>query len=333
MTKHPNARPHGLTPRFALTLIFLVIALVSSVFIGKLTVSPTDVLSSLLSKTNSNEVDAIVWGLRIPRTVLGFLAGHLLGWAGALTQLHARNPLADPGLLGVTSGSGLAVIIAMINSVPNVAIPWWALAGAILTGGIVLFAVSRISLFTHTTTLVLAGAIMSALLGALSTAMVLTHPTVMREFQGWSTGTLVGRSLTVVLPTIPLIILGVLLLLLNLPSWSSLELGDEVAANLGRNVRRDQMIGLFAVLLLAAAATTLIGPIAFLGLLAPHFSRFLMPRATVSRILLAGPLGALTLLTADVLGRFLGGAGELHVGVTIAILGAPMFILIARSQR
>ncbi|MFB9777730.1 FecCD family ABC transporter permease [Brevibacterium otitidis] len=318
----------------ATAAVCVLLAAAASVAFGSQPLPLNQVLTVLREPAAAGpDAAAVVWGLRIPRTIVGLIAGAALGLAGALAQVHTRNPLADPGLLGVTSGAGFAVIagMAFFGLDAPLQYVWCALVGAVLSGALVLLIAGRIRAFGPITTIVLTGAITSALLGAASTAIVLTHEEIMRSFQGWSTGALVNRQLDLLPAVAPLLAAGIVLTLVNLPAWPGLALGDELAAGLGRNVAADRTIGISAIVVLAAAATAITGPLAFIGLLSPHAARRLVPDAPIAAVLLTAPVGAILLLTADVLGRVAVAHGELPVGVAIALIGAPVFVVIARA--
>ncbi|QIK82930.1 iron ABC transporter permease [Sanguibacter sp. HDW7] len=314
--------------------VVLVVVAAAGLAVGSTLVAPGDVVRALLDPTASDPATvAVVTGLRLPRTVLGVVAGAALGLAGALTQVHTRNPLADPGLLGVTSGAGLAVVagMAFAGLTSPGATVWSAVAGAAVAGALVLLVAGQVRAFGPVTTLVLTGAVTSALLGALTTAILLTHEPIMRSFQGWSTGALAGRPLDLLGVVAPLLVVGIALTFVNLPAWPGLALGDQVAAGLGRHVVADRVVGVCAVVALAAAATAIAGPVGFVGLLAPHVTRRFLPDAPVAAVLLAAPVGAALLVLADVVGRVAAPTGELPAGVAIAFVGAPAFVLVARA--
>lgn len=320
----------------AVVTVAMILSFVSSIAFGSQPIPLGEVLMTVREPAAAtSDLSAVIWGMRIPRTIVGLTAGISLGIAGALAQVHTRNPLADPGLLGVTSGAGFAVIAGMayLGLTSPLQYVWCALAGASLSGALVLLIAGRIRLFGPITTIVLTGAITSALLGAASTAIVLTHEEIMRSFQGWSTGTLVNRQLDLLPAITPLLAIGAMLTLLNLPAWPGLALGDELAAGLGRNVTADRTIGVAAIVVLGAVATAITGPLAFIGLLSPHLTRRLVPDSPIASVLLAAPVGAALLLAADVFGRVIMSQGELPVGITIALIGAPVFVIIARTVK
>lgn len=323
------------TARLGLVVVGLLAALVpaavSSLVFGSSALSWPQVQAALTGGGTEADV-AVVLGLRVPRTVLGLMCGAALGIAGALTQAHTRNPLADPGLIGVNAGASLGVVTALAVGItaPGDYV-WCAVLGAVAAGAVVLGLASRIVVLEPMTTVVLAGAVLSAFLASATTAVVLLNPTTMRSFQFWSVGTLVGRDLTVAAGVAPVLLLGLVVAVANLPALPGLELGDEFAAALGRHPRRDRIVGLGAVVLLAGASTAAAGTLAFLGLLAPHAARRLVAGRPVATVVVSGCTGALLLLVADVAGRVVLVTSEVNVGIMLALVGAPLFILIARD--
>lgn len=319
-------------------VLVLVCAIGLSVLLGSEPVAPSVVLDHVLgtgAPSDIPEASAAVLELRIPRTVLGLVCGLALGVAGALCQAHTRNPLADPGLLGVSSGAACGVVIAL--SVLDWSSPaqyvWLALLGAVMAGGVVMGLASRIRVANAATSLVLAGAIVTGVLNAVTSAVVLMDRVTMDRFRYWTIGSLSGRDVSVLWDIAPWLALGLVLVCWNAPSLDPLALGDDVAASLGRNVARDRSIGLFAVVLLAGAATAAIGAIAFLGLAAPHLARRLAPRGLPGAIVLSGILGAALMLLADTAGRLMLPSSELSVGIVLSVIGAPLFIWIARETK
>lgn len=312
-------------------LLALALASLCGLLLGSGDLTPGQAWAALGDRTDATAA-TVVFDLRLPRTVNALVVGAALGLAGGLTQVHTRNPLADPGLLGITAGAGLGVAVAMavLGLTAPGAYLWFALGGAATAGAVVLLLTARVRAFEPTTTLVLTGAVLSALLGSATTALVLLFPATMKSFQYFSVGSLVDRPLSVLAATVPLLGLGLGLALLNLPAWPSLQLGDDVAAALGRPVVRDRLVGLAAVVLLASAATAVAGSVAFVGLLAPHLAHRLSGGAPVAGVLLAAPVGALLVVSADVAGRLVLPGGEVSVGIMMAVLGAPLFVVLAR---
>lgn len=336
----PARRPLTLrrtTVAWAAVSLALGLSIVAGLFLGSGDLPLERVWGALVRAPGIDpEAISVVWGLRVPRSVLALCIGAALGLAGALMQIHTRNPLADPGLLGVSAGGGMGVVLglSLFGLVGPEVYVWWAVLGACVGGVVVLFLGARAPFGDAVTSLVVTGAVVSALCSAVTTAIVLIKPTVARAFQGWAAGTVTDRPLSLVVSVAPVLLLGLLLAVLNAGSWATAALGEEAAAALGRHVVRDRLLGAGAVVALAAAATAVAGTIAFVGLLAPHLARWLFGDRAVQLVLATLPLGAALVLAGDALGRVVGSlnavGAELPVGVALAILGAPTFVFLAR---
>lgn len=271
---------------------------------------------------------------RIPRTVMGIVAGAALALAGTLMQGVTRNPLADPGLLGVNAGAAAAVVTAtaLLGPTSVAATVWWALPGA-LAAGLAAYAVGSRGGDGGMVRLVLAGAVVSAVLTAYVQAVALSMPEVFDSYRYWVVGSLAGRGYDVVLSVLPVIAAGVVLALLVMGGLNALALGEEAAVATGANTTWTRTAGLVAATLLAAGATAAAGPIAFVGLAVPHIVRALAGvdfRAQVPFSLLVGPT---LLLVADVLGRTVVRPTELMVGVVTAFVGSPVLLYVVRRMR
>ncbi|GAA1407074.1 iron ABC transporter permease [Glutamicibacter uratoxydans] len=311
-------------------------AIAASLFYGSQPVLASEVLAYVGGQNgNVSEPSASVMSLRAPRTVLGLICGVALGIAGALCQAHTRNPLADPGLLGVSAGAAAGVVFAI--SVLGLGLPSqytvFGMAGGLAAGLVVLGLASRIRVTNSATSLILAGTIITGVLNAISSTVVLIDKVTMDKFRYWTVGSLSGRDAAVLWDVAPWLLLGLLLVVFNAPSLDALALGEDVASALGRNVGRDRIIGLLAVVVLASAATASMGAIAFLGLAAPHLARRIGPGGLPSIVALSGMLGGVIMLLADTAGRLVLPTSELSVGIMLSILGAPLFVVIARSSR
>ncbi len=334
-----GADPRPRTDRLSLLagaglLLALLLAVAASVAFGSQPVPLPDVLA-VLRDPGTTEASAIVWDMRVPRTVLGVLVGVALGVAGALTQAHTRNPLADPGLLGVTSGAACAVVLAIhvlgVTS-PSGAVGF-ALVGALGAGMVVVVLSQRIRVLAPGVTLVLTGSIVTALLASVTSGVLLLDRSTMDVFRFWSIGSLVGRGPEVIWTVAPFVLAGLVLAVANAPTLSALELGDDLGVALGRHVARDRVVGLLAVTVLAGAATAACGSIAFVGLAATHAAARLGLGGPAWRVPVAGLCGAVLVLGADVVGRVAPATSEVQVGIVIALVGAPLFLVVARAHR
>ena len=251
-----------------------------------------------------------------------------------LTQGHTRNALADPGLLGINQGAALAIVgvtfVAGALTTSQQAL--LAFAGALIAS-VVVFAIGTAARHGATpVTLVLAGAAVTALCHGVVTGLTLLDEASLDTLRFWQVGSLAARSH--VIDTVwPFVLAGSILAILNVPALNAVALGEDVARSLGISLLRARAVGIASITLLAGSAVTMAGPIAFAGLLVPHMARAFCG-ADYRRLLpVAMALGVVVLLVADVVGRVVARPGELSVGVVLAILGAPFFILLARRPR
>ncbi len=318
-----------------LLVVLVVAAALASIAVGTRSIGLGEVWRSLLDADLASEEAVIVRELRLPRTVLGLLVGSSLGVAGALMQGHTRNPLGDPGLLGVTAGASLAVVVAI--SAFGVATPsgyvWFAFAGA-LAGSVLVYAIGSSGRGGATpVTLALAGAALSALLFALVRTLLVGDASTLDRFRFWVVGALAGRSADIAWQVAPFVAAGLLLAVVNSPALNLLGLGEDVARGLGQRIWLARGVGLGAVTLLCGAATAACGPFAFVGLVVPHAVRAFTGPDHRWLVPCAGLAGAVLLLGADVLGRVLARPGELQVGIVLALVGAPFFIALVRRRK
>ncbi|MFF8827909.1 FecCD family ABC transporter permease [Streptomyces sp. NPDC015131] len=339
-TTAPDAPKAG---RGATTLrgIGLIAALAALVLVGLLSVwvgtrgIPFTATWSVLWDPDGSETSIIIHDYRIPRTLLGLLVGMALGLSGALMQALTRNPLADPGLLGISLGASAGVVMAIaffgVGSVLGYV--WFAFLGAALASVVVHLLGSSGRKLATPDRLVVAGAAVTAVLYAFNSAVLLLNPRAFDQFRFWTVGSLSGRYMDVVWVVLPFIAVGLLIALGLSPSLNALALGDQMGRALGLNVGRTRALGAVAVMLLCGAATAAAGPIGFVGLAVPHVARFVVgpdQRWVLAYSMLLAPI---LLIGADVLGRVLGAPGEVQVGIITAFLGAPLFIALCRRRK
>ncbi len=319
----------------ALLLVLVIAASLASIAVGTRAIGLGEVWRALLDPTLNTDDAVIVRQLRVPRTALGLMVGAALGVAGALMQGHTRNPLGDPGLLGVTAGASLAVVLAI--AVLGVADPsgyvWFAFAGA-LAGTVLVYAIGSAGRGGPTpVTLALAGAALSALMYALVRALLIGDQQTLDSFRFWVVGSLAGRGADVAWQVAPFLLAGFVLALANAPALDLLGLGEDVARGLGQRIWLARIVGLAAITLLCGAATAACGPIAFVGLVVPHVVRAFTGPDHRWLLPCSGLLGAALLLAADTVGRVVARPGELQAGIVLALVGAPFFIALVRSRR
>lgn len=313
-------------------LLLLALAIALSLLIGAKPLPPSVIVDAFSGSCQSADC-TIVLDARLPRTLAGLLAGCALGLAGALMQTLTRNPLADPGLLGVNSGASFAIVLgaALLGITSPQEQLLMAFCGAFAASLLVAFTGSQGGGQLSPVRLTLAGVALAAVLEGLSNGIALLNPDVYDQLRFWQAGSLDIRTLqTLKIVLLPLLIAAVVTLFLS-RALNSLSLGADTATALGSRVARTQLIGLLAITVLCGSATALVGPIAFIGLMMPHMARWLVGadhRWSLPVTLLATPA---LLLFADVLGRLLV-PGELRVSVVSAFIGAPVLIWLVRRQ-
>ncbi|EEH64868.1 iron chelate uptake ABC transporter, FeCT family, permease protein, partial [Actinomyces urogenitalis DSM 15434] len=278
---------------------------------------------------------AVAVAERLPRTATALVAGAALGVSGTLMQALTRNPIADPGILGINTGASLAMVtviaFAGITTLPQYL--WTALIGAGLTAVFVYLVGSLGPGGATPVKLALAGVAATAALSSLISAVMLPRAAALTDFRFWQVGSL-GRGTWQSLATVaPFLLVGALLALVVASPLNSLALGDEMAVGLGVHVARTRVLAAAGGVVLAAATTALAGPIGFVGLMVPHAVRMVIG-ADNRWVLPASALGGAALLTAaDVVGRVIARPAEVSVGVVTAFIGAPVLILIARGTK
>ena len=318
-----------------LLLLLVVAVCVLSITVGTRSIGLGTVWQALLHPGTPGDETVIIRELRVPRTLLGVLAGLSLGASGALMQGHTRNPLGDPGLLGVTAGASFAVVLSI--SLLGIRTPggyvWFAFAGALLAS-VAVFAIGSSGRGGATpVSLALAGSALTYLLYAFVQAITIRETATLDAFRFWVVGALAGRDSGVVTQVAPFVAAGLVLAVVNAPALNLLGLGEDVARGLGQRVWLARVVGLGAVTLLTGAATAACGPIAFVGLVVPHVARAITGPDHRWLIPCSALLGVVLLLLADVLGRVVARPGELQVGIVLAIVGTPFFLALVRRRR
>jgi iron complex transport system permease protein len=313
--------------------LLLALSLLGSLALGARPVDLADVVAALTAFGGSVE-QIVVRDLRLPRTVVGLVVGAALGVAGVLMQGLSRNPVADPGLLGVSAGAALGVVAAITfaGATTTAGYVWFGVAGA-AAASVVVFAVAGRSPRSPVTALVLAGAAVSATLGSLTASVLVVDQQTLDQYRFWAVGSLQGRGLAVATAIMPLIALGMVVAAMCARGLDALALGEDVARALGGNIGVVRLGTLLAIVLLTGAAVAAAGPIAFVGLVVPHLVRpFAGPRHGW-QLVLAAVVAPTLLLTADVIGRLAVRPAELPVGIVMAVVGAPFLIWMIRRER
>ncbi|WP_404801932.1 FecCD family ABC transporter permease [Brevibacterium aurantiacum] len=317
-----------------IALVVLAVLLLLSIAVGSKDIPLSVVVDSLLH--NTGEGDAyVVWDMRIPRTVVGLAVGVALGVAGALIQALTRNPLADPGILGVNAGASFFVAFGVaafgVTSISGYV--WFSFFGALVVTVAVYIIGSAGRGGADPVQLTLAGVALGAVLGGIVTAMVLLDPQAFDKMRNWNAGSIVGRGWDVLLPVLPFLMIGIILAVVAVPSLNAIALGDDLARSLGANIVRTRILVIVAVTLLAGGATAIAGPIGFVGLMVPHIARWIVgpdQRWILAYTILLAPC---LVLAADIVGRIVIRPGEFPVGIVTAFVGAPVLIVLVRRKK
>lgn len=340
-TSTPSARRRGLLTHnwskgagLAVAFVLLVLVIAASVALGTRSISLGVVWQALVDADESND-HVIVRSLRVPRTILGLGVGLALGLAGAVMQGLTRNPLADPGILGISAGAALAVVIGISTfgvTSPN-GFVWFAFVGAGAASAAV-YGLGAIGGGGATPVkLALAGAAMTTLLASLTSAVLLADAATLDVFRFWAVGSVAGREPEVVAAVVPFIVVGsVVALLLGRP-LNTLALGEDVARSLGQRVHLQRAVSALSVVVLCGAATAGAGPIVFVGLVVPHIARSICGPDYRWILAWSAAIGPILFLCADVVGRLIARPGEVQVGVMTALIGAPFFIVLIRRRK
>ena len=325
----------GLATGLVLAVGVLAIVCLASIAIGAKSIPFGTVIDALFHFDPSNPDHLIIRSLRIPRTVVGLLAGAALGVGGAVMQGLTRNPLADPGILGVNAGAALFVVIGIygFGLTSLLGYVWFAFVGAAIASGLVYTLGSLGREGATPVKLALAGAAVTAMLGSVTSAILLLDVETLDQFRFWNVGSLAGRTSTIAANVAPFVIVGLVLALASGPMLNNLSLGDDVARGLGQRIGLSRILGAVCIVLLCGAATAAAGPIVFVGLAVPHVARaicgpdyrWILPYSMV--------LSPVLLLGADIVGRVIARPGEVQVGIVTAIVGAPVFIYLVRRRK
>lgn len=313
--------------------VLLVAAVFASLAIGTRNVHPGEVFAMLGGERGGDA--GLIWDLRVPRTVLGVLVGVSLGVAGAVAQNVTRNPLADPGLIGVSAGAAFAVAasVGLLGLQGTQSYVWFAFAGAAVAGVFAYFVGGTGVGGATPAKLALAGAAISALLEAGTGALVLSDPGSLNRYRSWAVGSLTGREDDLAWQLLPFVALGVCVALMLAGRLNALALGDDLATALGAKATFTRAVGAAVVVVLTGAAVAAAGPIVFVGLVVPHVVRAFTGPDARWLVPCSGLAGAVLLLAADVVGRVIARPTEVEVGVVTAFLGAPFLIYLVKRGR
>ena len=324
----------ALSTGFLILVGALAVVCFFSITMGARGVGLSTIWKAFADYDPTNASETVIRELRVPRTLIGIFAGAALGLSGAILQGVTRNPLADPGIMGINQGAATAIVFGiMVLGAQSVSTyVWFAFAGA----GIATVTVYGVASFGREgatpVKLALAGAAVTAVLSSITSAIVLTNVDALNELRFWQVGSLAGRYFPIFWQTVPFLAIGIVVALGTGRALNGLALGEDLALALGQRVKLTRIVMFVTVAILCGAATAACGPIVFVGLIVPHLARMICGpdyRWILAYSLLLTPI---VLLVADIIGRVIISPGELQVGVVLGVVGAPFFILLVRYR-
>ena len=316
-------------------LFLLMVVVFLSLMIGAKPLSFGVVWEALFSSAESYDY-TIIHESRIPRTIIALAVGPAFGLAGAVIQALTRNPLADPGILGVNAGAAFAVALAVgIFSISSISsYIWFALSGALLASVAIYFIGGGAGKKSPTPEqITLAGVAMAAALNGITTALSLVNSRAFAGMLNWRVGSLARKGLEELWPIIPFLIVGILLAIVIAPALNTIAFGDDRASSLGVNVNMIRILGLLSITLLAGGATAIAGPIVFLGLMVPHCVRWFIGPDQPWIFLYSLVIAPSILLLSDIIGRVVMSPAEVPVGIITGFVGAPILLILMRRRK
>lgn len=318
----------------AVGLALIALTSLTSVLVGVQSLPAGDVLDALRGMPVSQESAAIV-ASRVDRTVIGLVVGAAIALSGVVLQGLTRNPIAEPGILGLNAGAALAVVIGIrflgLSSVTGYVVA--ALVGTIAVAVLVQSLTLMAPRASAPVSMALAGAAVMALAQSLIGAVVVTDRGALDSFRFWQVGSVAGRDATQVIDIAPFLVVGLVLTLTAGQTLNAVALGDDLARGLGQNVLLHRGLAAAGAVLLAACATALAGPIAFVGLVVPHLVRAVVGVDHRRVLLVSLLLGPVFVVLADVVGRLIAQPGEVQAGIVCAVLGAPVLVAVVRRVK
>ena len=308
-------------------------AVTLSLLVGTRAVAPADVVAALTGGAVSDDVSGIV-SSRVDRTLIGLVVGAAVAVCGVVLQGLTRNPLAEPGILGINSGAALAVVVGIklfaISGVGGYV--WFALAGAVVTAVVVQLLALLAPVRAQPVTMALAGAAVMATSTSIVGAILVSDQGALDVFRFWQVGSVAGRDAGIVLDVAPFLLVGFALALSSGSVLDTVALGDDLACGLGQRVLLHRLAAAAGAILLAASATALAGPIAFVGLVVPHVVRAVVGpdhRRILLGTVFAGPV---LVVVADTVGRVVAAPSEVQAGIICAVVGAPFLVGLVRRM-
>ncbi|MFR9673657.1 FecCD family ABC transporter permease [Streptomyces sp. TR06-5] len=332
----PTPPPSLTTRRTAWLLAALAVlacAALLSVALGSRPVPPSQTWQALWGGGTGDDA-LVIRTMRVPRTLVGLMVGAALGVAGAVMQGLTRNPIAEPGILGVSQGAALGVVVALafagVHTLTGYV--WFAFVGAAAASVAVYAIASRGRGGAGPVKLALAGAAVNALLASLSAGVLTTMAATLDAFRFWQVGSLSGRYADIADQVWPFLLAGLLLVAQAARGLDALALGDDVARGLGQNVAAVRIVGGLGATVLTGAGVAAAGPVAFVGLAVPHLARALVGGGHRWLLPMSALLGPVVLLSADIAGRLVARPGEVPAGVMTALVGVPFLVALVRRR-
>lgn len=320
---------------FSVLILLTIVAFFGSLLLGSSSISPQELITAMMGEGKPT-VSLILYEIRLPRAILGMMIGITLGIGGAALQGFLRNPLAEPGLIGVSAAASLGAVITIFTGLSGLfalALPLGGIAGALLAVFLIQLLAGRNS---STLRLILAGVAVSSFAAALTslTLNLASNPFMALEIMFWLMGSIANRSFEHVYLSAPFMLIGWTLLLMQAKALDALTLGEEAAQSLGFNLNRLSTLIILGIALSVGAATAVSGAIGFIGLVVPHLLRRWVGHKPSTLLLASGLGGACLTLIADIAVRVLSTGTELKLGVLTALIGAPFFLLlIMKTQK
>lgn len=326
--------PLGLTLGLGLGLGGLLLCLLASIGLGAADITPREVWNSLIAFDENSTPHLIIRTVRLPRSLIAMLVGSAMAIAGAVMQGLTSNPLASPSILGVSTGAAFAVVLSnFVFGITSLNIyAWFALTGGAITAGLVYLFASLGPGGVTPLNLTLAGTVFSTLIATLTSGILIFNQQTLEQVRFWLAGSLAGGDINLVQQVIPYLAVGFVLALALGRHVTTLSLGESIAKGLGQNTAWIKALGAISVVLLVGGSVSIAGPIGFVGLIVPHFVRFLVGVDYRWILPYAAILGAVVLLIADIFARLMIRPQELPVGLVMPLLGAPFFIYLIRTR-
>ncbi|MFS7878022.1 FecCD family ABC transporter permease [Streptomyces asiaticus] len=317
----------------AAAVVALLLAVLLSLAVGSRQIAPSAVLDALLHGGSSDAAD-IVRSLRLPRTLIGLMVGAALAMAGTVMQGVTRNPIADPGILGISQGASVGVVLAIafagVHTLSGYV--WFAFAGAGVAS-VAVYAIATSGRGGATPVkLALSGAAINALLVSVTTGVLTTKAAALDEFRFWQIGSLAGRDTGIVGQIWPFLLVGTVLVIAVARGLDALALGEDVAKGLGQNVAVVRIVAALGATILTGVGVAAAGPLAFIGLAVPHIARAVVGTDHRWVLPMAALIGPVMLLVSDVVGRVVFPPSEVPAGVMTALIGVPFLVTLVRRK-